>query len=44
MSAERNGMLWRMPSIAKASSARDWAAIAASRVAACVTSLAIIGS
>ena len=40
----RNGMLWRMPSIAKASSAVACASIAASRVGACVTSLAIIGS
>ena len=44
ISAVRNGMLWRMPSIAKASSASACASIAASRVFACVTSLAIIGS
>ncbi len=37
-------MLWRMPSIAKASSACAWAAIASDRVGAQVTSLAIIGS
>ena len=37
-------MLWRMPSMTKASSAFDCAAIAAARVGAWVTSLAIIGS
>ena len=42
--AARNGMLWRMPSIAKASSAEACASIAAARVSAWVTSLAIIGS
>jgi hypothetical protein len=42
--AVRNGMLWRMPSIAKASSACACASIAAARVPAWVTSLAIIGS
>ena len=44
ISAARNGMLWRMPSMAKASSASACAAIAAARVGAWVTSLAIIGS
>ena len=44
ISADRNGMLWRMPSTTKASSASDCASIAFSRVSAWVTSLAIIGS
>ena len=37
-------MLWRMPSIAKLSSACACAATASRRVGAWVTSLAIIGS
>ena len=44
INADRKGMLWRMPSIAKASSAAACASIASARVGACVTSFAIIGS
>src|SRR2546421_307936 len=44
ISAARKGMLWRMPSIAKASRASACASIATSRGGACVTSLAIIRS
>ena len=42
--AARNGMLWRMPSMAKASSASPCDSMASARVGAQVTSLAIIGS
>ena len=44
ISVDRNGMLCRMPSMTKESSAVAWALIAASRSGAWVTSLAIIGS
>ena len=44
MRAARNGMLCSTPSMTKASSASACRSMAASRVAACVTSLAIIGS
>jgi hypothetical protein len=44
ISAARNGMLWRMPRIANASSAAACALIASPRVGAWVTSFAIIGS